>query len=264
MIKQLISALLLTALLSPLPATADDDADTQKTLVTVNGIAITEAELAHFMGQQKEPVTPQRALAEMINVELLVQAARDEDLLKDEELVLGLRRNRNSLIASHYLQKHLAKLEVDDAQLRQRYDEIVNADRGNEYNANHILVETEQRARELIDELVKGASFTELAKAHSTGPSGASGGALGWFRIDEMVAPFAQAAKALKPGSFSRDPVQTEFGWHIILLNNVRPIEPPAFEAVRDQLGTQFAADSISKKIKALHDKSVIEFNSAE
>jgi peptidyl-prolyl cis-trans isomerase C len=122
-------------------------------------------------------------------------------------------------------------------------------------------VESEAEARELIKQLDQGADFSQLAKEKSTGPSGKNGGALGWFQVGDMVAAFSEAATKLKPGKYSNDPVQTQFGWHIILLNETRKTEPPAFDSVKEQLSTAIAAESIRNMVKALHEKSTVEFN---
>lgn len=241
---------------------ADTDQADNPVLARVNGVDISMKEVQHFIRQQGKQVPPQQALMEMVNVELLTQAAKDEGLMEDETLMLEIKRNNSGLIASHYLNNFLNNLKIDEKQIQERYkSDYQNSEQGLEYNANHILLDTETEARGLIKQLDDGADFSELAKKHSTGPSGKNGGALGWFKKSDMVAPFAEAASQLKPKSYSRDPVQTEFGWHIILLNDTREIQPPEFEAVREQINTTIAAEGIRSMLKALHEKSTIEFN---
>jgi peptidyl-prolyl cis-trans isomerase C len=231
-------------------------------MARVNGVDITMQEVKHFIERQQKQVTPQQALMEMVNVELLTQAAKNEGLMKDEVLTLEIKRNTQGLIASHYLNNYLNKLEITDDELQKRYkQEYESGEQGLEYNANHILLKTEEEARDLIKQLDKGGDFEALAKEKSTGPSGKNGGALGWFKSGDMVAPFFEAASKLKPGSYSTDPVQTQFGWHVILLKETRKIEAPAFETVKDQLSNALAAESIRSMLKALHEKSTVEFN---
>lgn len=231
-------------------------------LARVNGVDISMLQVMHFIERQQKQVTPQQAVMEMVNVELLVQAAKNEGLMEDEALALEIQSNTQGLIASHYLNTYLNKLEISEEQLVKRYKQEYESDtQGLEYNANHILVETEEEAKSLIQQLDKGGNFEALAKEKSTGPSGPGGGALGWFKSGDMVAPFFEAASQLKPGAHSAEPVQTQFGWHVILLNETRQIQPPAFETVKDQLSNALAAESIRSMLKALHEKSTVEFN---
>ncbi len=229
-------------------------------LARVNGVDITENEVKHFISKQVKSIPAQVALQEMINVELLAQAARNENLMKDETLQLEIKRTTSALIASHYLQEHLRKLEISEQALKQRYEkEYLNKPQNVEYNANHILVKSETEAQDIIKQLQGGAEFAELAKSLSIGPSGKDGGALGWFKSTDMVAPFSQATMKLKAGEYSTEPVKTQFGWHVIFLNDIRTIEPEPFEAVKKQLSTAIAAESISNKLKVLRDKAFIK-----
>ena len=256
----LISALLLTYSVCSF---ADDAPAAASPVVTVNGVAITDAEVKHFMSKLQKQVPAERALQEIINVELLAQAAKAEGMLKDEDLMLEIKRSNTGLIASHFLQQQLLKMDISLDTLKARYKkEYVDGDQEKEYNANHILVKTEAEAIDIIKQLDDGAIFTELAKTLSTGPSGKNGGALGWFNSTDMVAPFAQATMALEPGTYTKQPVKTQFGWHIIALNDIRDIEPPSFESVSKQLSTAMAGEEIQRIMKELHDSATIEFTS--
>ena len=103
-----------------------------------------------------------------------------------------------------------------------------------QFKARHILVETQSAAADLITQLDEGADFEELAKEHSTGPSGPSGGDLGWFAPNQMVKPFSDSVSGLENGAYTKEPVQTEFGWHVILREDSRNNEPPPLDSVRD------------------------------
>ncbi|MFC3119132.1 peptidylprolyl isomerase [Jhaorihella thermophila] len=129
---------------------------------------------------------------------------------------------------------------------------------GQEYNASHILVETKEEAEAIKAELDGGADFAELAKAKSTGPSGPNGGALGWFGEGAMVPEFEAAVKALKVGEVS-GPVQTQFGWHIVKLNDSRKAEAPKLEDVRDEILDQIRRDAIQKRVEELTDAAQVE-----
>ena len=121
-----------------------------------------------------------------------------------------------------------------------------------EFKASHILVETQSQAVSLISELEGGADFAELAKENSTGPSGPGGGDLGWFSANQMVAPFSQAVAALENGAFSKTPVQTQFGWHVILRVDSRESTPPTLESVRDVVKQRVEQDKLQKYLKDL------------
>lgn len=257
--------LLITLILLPQFAIAEEAGTENKILVTVNGVPITQEEVQHFTSTLNKPVTQQQVVQEMINVELLVQAAKNEGALKDPALALELKRNHSALIASHYLQQHLSSITVTEEALKSLYDQqYKQADKANEYNANHILVKTEAEAKNIIAKLDKGDDFAELAKTLSIGPSGKQGGALGWFESGSMVAPFSQATIKLSKGQYSKQPVKTQFGWHIILLNDTRVLPPPPFESVRKQLSTAITAESISNKLKSLHDAANLELPAAQ
>jgi peptidyl-prolyl cis-trans isomerase C len=105
-----------------------------------------------------------------------------------------------------------------------------------QFKARHILVDTQAAAADLITQLDDGADFAELAKEHSTGPTGPNGGDLGWFAPDQMVQPFSQAVAALEDGAHTAEPVQTQFGWHVILREDSRENQPPTLESVRDAI----------------------------
>lgn len=254
----LLSALILTY---SVYGFADNTPAETNSIATINGVAITEAEVKHFISKLDKSIPTERVLQEMINVELLVQAAKDQGMMKEQDLLLEIKRSTSGLIASHYLQQQLLKMDITLEDLKARYKkEYVDGNQAKEFNANHILVKTEAEAKNIIQQLDNGAVFTELAKTLSTGPSGKNGGALGWFKSTDMVAPFSQAAMLLKQGKYSKQPVKTQFGWHIIYLNDTRTSEPPSFESVSKKLSSAIAAEEISKIMKQLHDSASIVF----
>ncbi len=260
--KKIVPSMFLTLVLLPLVSLAEDKAASEDpVMATVNGVPITRSEVMHFVSKQPRQLTPEVALRELINVELVNQAARKENLLQDPTLQLEIKRNTSALIASTYLKQHLDKLEITDEQLAARYQsDYVAGNTALEYNANHILVKTQEEAREIITQLENGGDFQELAKTLSTGPSGKKGGALGWFKKDDMVAPFSLATQTLQPGNYSKEPVQTQFGWHVILLNETRKSDPPSLDTVSQQLANSIAADSLKARLEDLHNSSTIEF----
>src|SRR5690606_30696082 len=134
---------------------------------------------------------------------------------------------------TQYLEQH----PVGEEDMRAEYEQRKSELGGKEYKARHILVDSEERATQLIAELDGGAQFAELAKVHSIEPGAEqSGGDLGWFQASQMVPPFAAAVSSMQPGERSTAPVQTQFGWHVIALEDVREVAPPAFEQVAPQI----------------------------
>jgi peptidyl-prolyl cis-trans isomerase C len=148
---------------------------------------------------------------------------------------------------------------VNDAALQALYEErFANADPQEEYNASHILVETEQEAIDLIAELQAGADFAALAQEHSTGPSGPNGGQLGWFGVGMMVPPFEEAVIAMQPETISA-PVQTQFGWHVIRLNEKRVLGVPTLDDVRADLADELNQLAIEAEISELMENAAVD-----
>jgi len=132
-----------------------------------------------------------------------------------------------------------------------------------EYKAAHILVETEEEAQAVVEELEGGADFAAVAKEKSTGPSGPNGGDLGWFSKGMMVAPFEEAVVGMEAGALSA-PVQTQFGWHVIKLEETRVKEAPSLDEVRDELRTKVEQDAVTAHIDALVENANVDKSGVE
>ena len=172
---------------------------------------------------------------------------------------LRLRRYEDRLIQEAYLNKAIKDAETED-QLKARYQTFAKEKAGHEeVHARHILVKTEAEANAIIAELGKGADFAELAKKDSTDPGGKSGGDLGYFGHDDMVKAFTDAAFALPKGQYSKTPVKTEFGWHVIKVDDRRVGKPPSFEEAREQLSRDLAHEIIDAKLHDLRGAAKIE-----
>ncbi|MFQ5643436.1 MAG: peptidylprolyl isomerase [Thiogranum sp.] len=252
-----------TQVATPAVATVND---TSPVLATVNGAPITEAvfELYQQQMQARAPGNPaamnrDAILNEVINLELARQNGEKEGLGKDTRLQLQIEQQRRAVLASAAIQQYLSANPITDEELRKLYDERVP--KGNEYKARHILVDDEETARKLIAELDGGADFSELAKANSTGPSGKTGGELGWFSPKQMVAPFSEAAAKLEKGAYTKEPVKTQFGWHIIILDDSRTAAPPSFEQVKPQLQTFVQKQRVQQYITKLREGANIVMN---
>ncbi len=240
--------------------------DTSAVVATVNGAPITESviELYQEQMQSRRPGAPadrNTIIEEVINLELASQSGAKAGLDKDPRMQLQIDQQRRAVVATAAIQSHLDSNPVTDEELKKLYDEQVP--KGSEYKARHILLEDEENAKKLIVELDGGADFSELAKEHSTGPSGKSGGELGWFSPKQMVAPFSEAAAKLEKGSYTKEPVKTQFGWHIIILDDVRESTPPDFEQVKPQLQSFVQKQRVQDFISSLRQGASIEMKAA-
>ena len=240
--------------------------DTSAVVVTVNGAPITETviELYQEQMQSRRPGTPvdrNTIIEEVVNLELASQNGSKEGLDKDTRMQLQIDQQRRAVLATAAIQNYLNSNAITDEELKKIYDEQVP--KGSEYKARHILLEDEEAAKKLIVELDGGADFSGLAKEHSTGPSGKSGGELGWFSPKQMVAPFSEAAAKLEKGSYTKEPVKTQFGWHIIILDDERESTPPDFEQVKPQLQSFVQKQRVQDFISGLRQGASIEMTAA-
>lgn len=222
-----------------------------ETVVTVDGNALKDSELAAISAIRQQSGQPalsqEKALEEIVNLELLRKEAVKAGMHKDPEVVMQLNRQTTQLLASSLLRKKLNEIEVSDEDIQKAYEQQLGQLPKAEYNSRHILLKTEDEAKAVITELDGGADFATLAQEKSTGPSGKNGGQLGWAFPTSFVPEFSSAMEALEVGAYSKAPVQTQFGWHVILLEDTRSPEAPKLEDIKPQV-RQFA---MSEKVKA-------------
>ena len=198
-------------------------------------------------------------LDRLVNGMLITEAGRKEHLDQDPEVQQRLKRFEDRLIQEAYVSRAIKAAETED-QLKARYQTFVKEKAGREeVHARHILVKTEAEAKSVIGELDKGADFSELAKKHSTDPGGSSGGDLGYFGHDDMVKEFADAAFALPAGQYAKAPVKSEFGWHVIKVEDHRASTPPSFEEARQEITQMVAHDIVDTKLKELRGAAKIQ-----
>lgn len=199
-------------------------------------------------------------LDQVINTKLLAGEGRKAGLQNDAEVKRRMTMIEDRLIQDAYEQKEIAKL-ITPAALKARYDkQVAGMPPEEEVNARHILVKTEDEAKAIIAELKKNADFAKLAKEKSTDTgSGANGGELGWFKKADMVGEFAEAAFKLKKGEVSAAPVKTQFGFHVVKLEDRRPAKPPTFEDMEDELRTQMEREMGSQMVDQIRAKAQIE-----
>jgi len=198
-------------------------------------------------------------LDRLVDGMLIAEAGRKEHLDRDPELQDRLKHYEDRLIQEAYINRAIKDAETEDA-LKARYQTFLKEKPAREeVHARHILVPTEAEAKSVIAELEKGADFAALAKKYSKDPGAESGGDLGYFGHDDMVKEFADAAFALSPGQYTKTPVKTEFGWHVIKVEDRRAGKPPSFEEAREQLSREIAHEIIDGKLHDLRDAAKIE-----
>lgn len=252
--------LLATLLNLVLPAMAEE---TPRTLVTIDDFAVTNVHFALFASQTgRNP--PDAAgqislLNELVNHFMVANSPQGKALAEDPDVVAALEVARARLIAQTFVRTELDKISIDEAQLRARYDERYTASGKEEYKARHILLTNEADAKAVIAELDGGADFATLAKEQSTGPSKTVGGDLGWFEPGQMVGEFSAATQALSDGAYSKEPVKSQFGWHVILREESRALPQPSLDDVREELTREMQQEGIAAAINAIRDSSRIE-----
>jgi peptidyl-prolyl cis-trans isomerase C len=198
-------------------------------------------------------------LDRLVDATLLIEAGHKEHLEQDAEFQSRLKQYEDRLIQETYINQAIKPAETED-KLRARYQTFLKEKPAKEeVHASHILLATEAEAKSVIAELDKGADFAALAKKYSTDPGAGSGGDLGYFGHDDMVKEFADAAFALSPGQYTKTPVKTEFGWHVIKVEDRRAGKPPSFEEAREQLSRDVAREIIDAKLKDLRAAAKIE-----
>lgn len=255
-------AALTAALFLTCPASAADKPAPDTVLARVGETEIT---LGHVIAirsglpEQYAQIPPDALfdgiLNQLVQQSLLAQSAGDEPSLLARLMVENETR---AILASAAISDVMESAITEEAVKAAYEARYLNAEPATEYNAAHILVATQEEAQDLIGKLEAGQEFAALAKEFSTGPSGANGGDLGWFAEGMMVAPFFDAVAALEPGEVS-PPVQTDFGWHVIRLNETRAQERPELEAVRAEIEDILRNEALEAHIAELEAKADIE-----
>ncbi|HEY1504970.1 MAG TPA: peptidylprolyl isomerase [Stellaceae bacterium] len=199
-------------------------------------------------------------LNNMVNAELLDQAARKAKIDQNPQVKQELAAAQTQILVNAYVAS-IARSQITEAKLRQSYDQYAkDAPKTEEVHARHILVASEQDAKDIIEQLKKGADFATLAKDKTTDPSGKSnGGDLGYFTKQDMVPEFADAAFAMKPGDFSQTPVHTQFGWHVIKVEDRRPGKAGTYEQVAPEIAQQMTQQIVAARLQDLRGQAKID-----
>ena len=256
-----VSAIAFAAALLPALASAQN-------IAIVNGKAVPKARFESFMtqitkqgGQERTPELEQQVKDELVLREIFVQEAERRGLQRSEEYRSQMEVARQSLLIRELFNSYQKTDAVSDAELKSEYDKLKAANSGSEYHARHILVESEDQAKALIAQLKGGASFAELAKANSKDPGSApNGGDLDWASPGNFVPEFSQAMIQLEKGKFTEVPVKSQFGYHIILLEDSRQASFPSFEEVKPQLAQRAQQQKLAKFREDLKNKARTDY----
>lgn len=251
----------------PVAAAPAKPVDPAAVVATVNGKPVTEADLTiaeSDLDQQfsRLPADQRRAaaLSAIIEIRLLAAEAEAKGLDKDPEFQRRMQFLQDRALHSQVVEQEVSKAITDD-QIRARYDkEMAETPPVNEVHARHILVKTKEEAEAIIKQLDGGAKFEDIAKEKSSDAgSGANGGDLGYFGPGQMVPEFEKAAFALDVGKYTEQPVQSQFGWHIIKVEDKRAQQPPAFDQVKAQIRSLLLRDKYFDLVKSLRSTAKVD-----
>jgi peptidyl-prolyl cis-trans isomerase C len=231
----------------------------------VNGKPIPKAKVDEFvaaLAAQGRPDTPELRSAvrdELIAREVFVQEAERKGLTRNADVKKQLDSVRQDILIRAVIRDHLQSKPVKDEEIKAEYDKVARQAGGKEYRARHVLVETEAEAKAIVDQLKKGAKFEELAKKSKDTGSAANGGDLDWNSAETFVKPFSEAMVGLEKGKFTETPVQTQFGWHVIRLDDTRDTQPPPMEQVKPQIQQELERRRVQQLQEDLRAKAKIQ-----
>lgn len=257
-----LAALLVASAIVSAPAFA---AEKGKAFATVNGQPISQAVFNAFVAEQKAQGAPDSAelqsavKEELVRREILAQEAKKKGLDKNANIQGQIELAKQAVLIRAYLSEHVKANPISDAQLKTEYELIKTNLGSTEYKARHVLVEKEDEAKAIIAKLEKGEKFSELAKASKDPGSKDKGGELGWSSPNAYVKPFGEALGKLKKGEYTKTPIKSDFGYHVIQLDDSRPMTPPPFDQVKPQLQQRASQQQVENLVKDLRAKAKVD-----
>lgn len=257
-LTRLAAALVASAILSA-PVLADS-----KPVATVNGQPIQQNVFDAFLAEQKAqgaPDSPELKNAvkeELVRREVIVQEAKKKGLDKKPDVQAQIELARQAVLIRAFLNDYIRSHPIAEDKLKAEYEAIKSGMGNTEYKARHILVEKEDDAKAIVAKLEKGEKFSELAKQSKDPGSKDKGGELNWSAPGAYVKPFADALTKLKKGEYTKTPVKSDFGYHVIQLDDSRALTPPPYEQVKPQLQQRAGQQLIDQLLKELRDKAKV------
>jgi len=255
-----LAALLVAGAIVSAPAFAQN----KGAFATVNGQAIPQSVYDAFVAEQKAQGAPDSAelqnavKEELVRREILAQEAKKKGLDKKANIQGQIELAKQAVLIRAFLTDYVQAHPISDAQLKAEYELIKNNLGSTEYKSRHVLVEKEDDAKAIIAKLDKGEKFSELAKQSKDPGSKDKGGELGWSSPNAYVKPFAEALGKLKKGEYTKTPVKSDFGYHVIQLDDSRPLNPPAFDQVKPQLQQRANQQQVENLVKELRAKAKV------
>jgi len=257
-----LAGLLVAGAIISAPALA---AEKGKAFATVNGQPISQTVYNAFVAEQKAQGAPdspelQNAVKEeLVRREILAQEAKKKGMDKNPNIQGQIELAKQAVLIRAYLSDYVKANPISEAQLKAEYDVIKNNLGSTEYKSRHVLVEKEEEAKAIIAKLDKGEKFSELAKQSKDPGSKDKGGELGWSSQAAYVKPFGEALTKLKKGEYTKTPVQSDFGYHVIQLDDSRPANPPPFDQVKPQMQQRASQQQIETLVKELRSKAKVD-----
>jgi peptidyl-prolyl cis-trans isomerase C len=237
-------------------------------LATVNGKTYSLGLFEMFYGGRLQAMqaknTPEmqtQALNDFMTMVVAAQEAEKLKLDKRDDVKTALELQRLQILSNATIAFMAQKEKVSDAELKKAYDQLAANAKQTRYKARHILVKTKAEAERLIKKLESGADFQKLAKDDSIAPNAADGGELGWVDANQIPKPLAEALAKLKPGQYGKEPVRTQFGWHVVELEDTSKAEPPSLDDVKPQLTDLLKRQKAIEALVKLRDKTVVDVN---
>jgi peptidyl-prolyl cis-trans isomerase C len=267
LISALCAAFATHALAAEPAAAPPAAAEAKKPLAVVNGVAVP-ALFANFVRQGRiarnanpEALTDESIRDALITVELLAQEAAQKGLDKNASVQAAIEYQKKDILAQAAMEDFARRHPIGEDVLKAEYDKAKAKAGTSEYRPRHILVPTEKEARALIAKLTTGkkAKFEDLAKSSSKDASAGNGGDLGWILPANLVPEFANAMVKLKKGEITKDPVQTQFGWHVIKLDDSRTLDFPAYDKLKGRIASQMQQMQMRKFVQELRATSKVE-----
>jgi peptidyl-prolyl cis-trans isomerase C len=233
-------------------------------VAVVNGKEITQDVLNQYLSVVQRSADPKKndpraALDDLVATEIALQEARKTDILERAETKQRIEDFTRNILLTTWTKEKVEAFEVTEDEITKVYEERVKKDANDEFKARHILLKTEEEAKAVIAEIAGGADFVKVAEEKSTGPSAKNGGDLGWFKSATMVKPFSDAVKEMKKGGVSAEPVKTQFGFHVIKLEDTRPAKLPPMDSLKPQLQRMLAQQKMMTFMDEMKEKADIK-----
>jgi peptidyl-prolyl cis-trans isomerase C len=234
-------------------------------VATVNGKSVPESVFrVHTLNATKKNADDlseqerQAVLDDLVGIVVMAQEAEKQGLLAERTIAAQMELSRLQLAARAMATRYLEKNPASELEIKALYDENLPRLAGQQFKARHILVDTQEEAEAIIKQLDEGKDFLALANERASGKTGPNGGDLGWFTADSMVQPVAEAISAMKVGAHSTEPVKSDYGYHVLLLEDTRSQEPPSMNDVRDELVNAVQRDKLQKHMRELVEAATV------